>query len=122
MSETTTTTETVVTPSAPTAPVVPIVVSAPPLTQVPSRTIDGAEKRRDLALYVMTGGGMAMTIYALLVLYLVRYSVSHSYWLGVFAMVNILILFTGIASLLVRRSINISKSGVIINDSGDQPS
>ena len=84
-----------------------VVVQPPGQVNIPKSTIDSSDRRRDWALYVLTGGGMAMTLYAAAALYIVQHYAHYAYWLGMAAMANILVLFTGIAGLLVKRTLSI---------------
>lgn len=96
----------------------PVVVNPPAqnVIVVPPRILDASDKRKDWALWIITGGGMSMTLYALWALYLVQSNVKYVYYLGVAAMINIFVLFGAIAGLLVRRTVNISKNGLIMED------
>jgi hypothetical protein len=94
----------------------PIVATPPQILSISKSSLDSADRRRDWALWIITGGGIAMTVYALLVLYLVQNYAHYAYWLGMAAMVNIFVLFGAIAGLLVKRNINITRNGVIVED------
>lgn len=74
-----------------------------------------AELRRNWALWIITGGGMAMSVYAAVALFLIKED-SYIFYLALAAMVNIFVLFGGIASLLVKRTLSITKSGVSMQD------
>lgn len=84
----------------------------------PAAVIDTAkgERRRDWALLFLNGGGIAMTIYAAVCLYLLRETPGFVFYLGMAAMVQILIVFTGILGLLVSRSIKLSRQEISITD------
>lgn len=108
-------------PNVTTAPaaVVTVVPPQPALPQVVSiskSNLDSVERRKDWALWIITGGGMAMTLYAVWALYLIQHDARHVYYLGIAAMINIFVLFGAIAGLLVRRTVNISKNGLIMED------
>ena len=116
--QTTTTTETET--SSPSK--APVVITPAPIVEVPKSSIDAADRRRDWALYVLTGGGMAMTLYSAVAMYILQNFPGYVFWLGMFAMANILVLFTGIAGLLVKRSLSVSRQGVTIKDDFQQGS
>jgi hypothetical protein len=101
--------------AAPLVAVVPV-APAPQILSISKSSLDSADRRRDWALWIITLGGMAMTGYALLVLYIVQSHANYAYYLGVLSMVNIFVLFGAIAGLLVKRNINITKNGVIVED------
>ena len=75
-----------------------------------------SDVRRDWALIVVTGGGMAMTAYAAAALWLVRIWPTYVFWLGAGAMATIMLVFTGILGLLVKRSLSLSKTELKIAD------
>jgi hypothetical protein len=75
-----------------------------------------SDKRRDLALMVVTGGGMAMTAFATAGLWFVRDNPTYAFYLAVGGLVNIGIIFTGILGLLVKRRLSVSKSEINISD------
>lgn len=113
--ETVTTTQT--TPSETVAPVVAVVNQQPPhIISVSGKTLDSADRRRDWALWIITGGGISMTLYAIAVLYIVQATQKYAYYLGLSAMVNIFVLFGAIAGLLVKRTVNVSRNGLIMED------
>lgn len=61
------------------------------------------EGRRGWALALMAGGGVGMTLYALLALWLVRGKPAFVFWLGVLAHLSIIIVISGFGALLVKR-------------------
>lgn len=63
------------------------------------------EGRRAWALVFLAGGGVTMTIYAAYAMYLVRHRAGYVFQLGLAAHLTILIVITGFAGLLVKRSI-----------------
>jgi hypothetical protein len=67
--------------------------------------IDASDKRRTWGLILLAGGGMSMTGYASVVLYLVRENADYAFYLGLCAMALIGIVLTGFAGLLVKRTI-----------------
>jgi hypothetical protein len=75
-----------------------------------------SDRRRDWALAVISGGGVAMTIFTSVAMYFVRESPMYVFYLGVGGMVNIGVIFTGILGLLVKRRLSVSKSEINISD------
>lgn len=57
-----------------------------------------------------------MTLFAGYAMVQLRLSAHYTFWMGMTAMVQILIIFTGLLGLLVKRSIKISRSEVSISD------
>lgn len=95
---------------------IPVLVAPTQTVRVPAGTLASSERRRDLALWFLAGGGVMMTVYAILALYLVTNTPHYVFYLGLASMVNIMVLFTGIAGLLVKRTLNVSRTGVVIED------
>jgi hypothetical protein len=79
-----------------------------------------ADKRRDWALFFLSGGGMVMTMYAASVLWLVKGIPSYVFYMGLFAHIQILVVFTGILGLLVKRELKISKNEINISDHNEE--
>lgn len=75
-----------------------------------------SDRRRDLALKVVTGGGIAMTVFSAVGLYYVRDNAAYAFYLAVGGLLNIGIIFTGILGLLVKRRLSVSKSEINISD------
>jgi hypothetical protein len=75
-----------------------------------------AERRKDWALLFLSGGGLLMTAFSAVCLYLVRETPGFVFYLGMASMVQILIVFTGILGLLVARSIRLSRQEISITD------
>jgi hypothetical protein len=80
-----------------------------------------SDRRRNWALILMAGGGVAMTAYAAYALWLVRDRADYAFYLGAGALVLIGIVLTGFAGLLIKRTIrgSIVGSSFEINDGGD---
>ena len=78
----------------------------------------GSERRRNWGLILLAGGGMAMTAFASVVLWLVRENADYAFYLGLCAMALIGIVLTGFAGLLMKRTIraNILGNEVEISD------
>ena len=83
--------------------------------------IVGSERRRNWGLILLAGGGMAMTIFASVVLWLVKDQADYAFYLGLCAMGLIGVVLTGFAGLLVKRTIRGSALGseFEVTDQGD---
>lgn len=79
-----------------------------------------SDRRRDLGLLALFGGGIAMTAYAAYALWLVRDNASFVFWLGLSALALVAITLTGFAALIVKRTIRLSKDGLEISDHGGE--
>lgn len=75
-----------------------------------------ADRRRDWALVILAGGGMTMTLYSIAVLYMSQSEVKYVFYLGVLAMLQIFVVFTGLLGLLVKRNLTISRAGITVSD------
>jgi hypothetical protein len=77
--------------------------------------------RRAAAFGAMVGGGIAMTIYAAFAMYLVRDVPEYVLWLGLAAHVAVLVVLTGFAGLLVKRTLRASVAAASFeaSDQGD---
>ena len=82
---------------------------------------DASDKRRTWGLILLAGGGMAMTAYASVVLWLVKENADYAFYLGLCAMGLIGVVLTGLAGLLMKRTIraNILGNEVEISDKGE---
>lgn len=80
------------------------------------------EGRRAWALIFLVGGGMVMTIYAAIAMYLVRTNASYVLYLGLAAHVIIFVVITAFAGLLVRRTLSAKVLGseFSVSDAVDQ--
>lgn len=83
---------------------------------VDPKTVEKGDVRRDWALILLAGGGMAMTLFAVACLYLISANEKYVFYMGLAAMVQIFAIFTGFMGLLVKRSLKISKSEISIVD------
>lgn len=83
---------------------------------------DASDKRRTWGLILLAGGGIAMTAFASVVLWLVRENADYAFYLGLCAMALIGIVLTGFAGLLMKRTIraNILGNEVEISDQQEQ--
>ena len=75
------------------------------------RQLLNPEGRRGWALALLAGGGMAMTLYAIVAMILVRGNATYVLYLGLAAHIGVLITLTGFAGLLVKRTIRASGLG-----------
>lgn len=82
-----------------------------------------SDQRRLLALVMLAGGGVAMTLYAAAALWWVATVPRYAFWLGAGALLLIAIVLTGFAGLLVKRTIkaNVAGNSVEISDQGGDP-
>jgi len=80
-----------------------------------------SDRRKDIALYVVIGGSIFMSMYAVAALWFVKIHPQYVFWLGALAMAQIMLVFTGIMALLVKRTLSISKSSLSISDFVDTP-
>ena len=82
---------------------------------------DASDKRRTWGLILLAGGGMAMTAYASVVLWLVKENADYAFYLGLCAMGLIGVVLTGFAGLLMKRTIraNILGNEVESSDKGE---
>lgn len=78
--------------------------------------IETSDGRRAWAFGAMVGGCIIFTAFAAVGVYLVRASAGLSFWLALAAHGQVLIGMTGLAALLVKRSVKISKDGAEITD------
>jgi hypothetical protein len=81
---------------------------------------DASDKRRTWGLILLAGGGMAMTGFASVVLWLVRENADYAFYLGLCAMALIGVVLTGFAGLLMKRTIRATILGneIEVSDQG----
>lgn len=87
-------------------------------------TMLSADGRRAWALIALVGGCAMFTAMAMWALHLVRGNAGFVFWLGLAAHAQVLVGMTGIAALLVKRQLKVSRKGIEISDStggGDAP-
>lgn len=75
-------------------------------------------ERKNIALWMMFGGAVVFTAYAVAALWLVSANLSYVFWLGVIAHVQIFSIMAGYIAQLVKRRITVSKEGMSITDDG----
>lgn len=72
--------------------------------------------RRAWAFASILGGSMMMTIFAWVVLYIVRDSKGLAFWMGMAAMAIIFTCITGLIAMFVKRTISVTRDGVSVTD------
>lgn len=75
-------------------------------------------ERKNLSLWMMFGGAIVFTLYAIAVLVMVKTSLEYVFWLGVIAHIQIFSIMAGFIAQLVKRRISAGKSGISITDEG----
>lgn len=75
-------------------------------------------QRKNIALWMMFGGSVVFTAYAVVGLWLVSSSAKYVFWLAVIAHVQIFSIMAGYIAQLVKRRISAGKDGVSITDDG----
>ncbi len=75
--------------------------------------------RRAWAFAAILGGSAVMTVYAAVVLYLVRNVAGLAFWLGMAAMAIIFTAITGLIALFVKRTVKAGRDGIEISDQGE---
>ena len=78
-----------------------------------------SDRRRNWGLIMLAGGGMAMTIYAAVALWMIYQRggpVDYVFYLGLAALVLVGIVLTGFSALLVKRTFRLGKDGVEYSD------
>lgn len=75
-------------------------------------------ERKNIALWMMFGGSLIFTGYAIVGLWLVSSYANYVFWLAVIAHVQIFSIMAGYIAQLVKRRITAGKEGVSITDDG----
>lgn len=78
--------------------------------------LSDTDGRRAGAFIALLGAAFVFTAYAAVVLYIVRGAIGLVFWLGLAAHMQIAIITTGFIALFVKRTVTISKEGLIVND------
>jgi len=73
-------------------------------------------ERKNLSLWIMFGGGIIFTLYAIVGLWLVSSTALYVFWLAVIAHAQIFTIMTGYIAQLVKRRVSVGKEGVSITD------
>lgn len=85
-------------------------------TIVPAGTIAASDHRKLVATFFLAGGGVVMSIFALVAMWLVAGNERYVYHLGLFAMLNNLMIFTGLVASFAKRTLNVSRNGIVVED------
>lgn len=72
--------------------------------------------RKAYAFLAMVGGAMVFTVFAAVGVWIVRNSQGLSFWLAILAHAQVFVVLTGLAALLVKRSVKITRDGAEITD------
>lgn len=75
-------------------------------------------ERKNIALWMMFGGAIIFTLYAVAGLWLVANTPQYVFWLAVIAHVQIFSIMAGYIAQLVKRRISVGKEGLSIIDEG----
>ena len=75
-------------------------------------------QRKNIALWMMFGGALVITGYAIAGLWLVASRQYYVYWQAVISHVQIFSIMAGFIAQLVKRRISAGKDGVTITDDG----
>lgn len=81
-------------------------------------SLESYDGRRAWAFAALLGGCVVMTLFAAVGVYLVRGSVSLSFWLALAAHAQILVGLTMFGALFVRRTIKVGREGIELSDEG----
>lgn len=85
---------------------------------IPSENSDRVDDRRDWALYTVIVAGGLMVLFSTIGLFHVRTQPNYTFYLSLAAMVNLMVVITGLLGLLVKRSLVVSRTGIEIKDHG----
>jgi membrane protein YdbS with pleckstrin-like domain len=75
-------------------------------------------ERKNLSLWMMFGGALVFTVYAIVGLFLVHTQPHFVFWLAVAAHLQIFSIMCGYIAQLVKRRISAGKDGISIADEG----
>lgn len=75
-------------------------------------------ERKNIALWMMFGGALVFTIYAIAGLWLVSSFPNYVFWLAVIAHIQIFSIMCGYIAQLVKRRISATRDGLSIEDQG----
>lgn len=79
-----------------------------------------SDGRRAGAFVALLGAAMVFTVYASVVLFLVRNATGLAFWLGIAAHLQLAIITTGFIALFVKRTLSVSKDGITVNDASTE--
>lgn len=75
-------------------------------------------ERKNIALWMMFGGALVFTAYAIAGLVLVHNIPNYVFWLAVIAHIQIFSIMAGYIAQLVKRRISAGREGISITDEG----
>jgi hypothetical protein len=75
-------------------------------------------ERKNVSLFMMFGGALIFTVYAIVGLWLVSPFANYVFWLAVIAHVQIFSIMAGYIAQLVKRRISAGREGISIVDEG----
>lgn len=81
-----------------------------------------SDRRRTWGLLFLAGGGMAMTAYAAVALWILydrNGPLAFVFYMGMAALILVGIVLTGFSALLVKRTFRLGRDGVEYTDTGD---
>jgi zinc transporter ZupT len=79
----------------------------------PIMTADG---RRAWAFAALVGGAMTFTLFAAFGVYQLRNVPNFTFWLALAAHAQVFVVLTGLAALLIKRTVSLTRDGVRIDD------
>lgn len=99
-----------------------VAVTPPPAILPTTPVVDTAraDRRRDWAVWMLFLGALAMTAYAALALYIGRNNANQTMWLGLAAHVNIFVVLTAIGGQIIKRNLEIDRTGIKLDDRDQQ--
>lgn len=72
--------------------------------------------RRAWAFVALVGGAITFTGFAAVGVWLVRMAPGLSFWLALAAHAQVFVVLTGLAALLIKRTVRVGRDGVEIED------
>ena len=72
--------------------------------------------RRAWAFAALVGGAMTFTVFAAYGVYMVRNVAGFTFWLALAAHAQVFVVLTGLAALLIKRTVSVGRDGVTIDD------
>lgn len=72
--------------------------------------------RRAWAFIAMVGGSITFTAFAAVGVYLVRDIAGFSFWLALAAHAQVFVVLSGLAALLIKRTLRVGRDGIEIDD------
>lgn len=84
-------------------------------------TIMTPDGRRAWAFAALVGGAMTFTVFAAFGVWRLRDVAGFTFWLALAAHAQVFVVLTGLAALLVKRTVSVGRDGVSIDDKGETP-